>query len=1095
MRGAMRSRDRVERYVVAPSCVRPVAQALLPVFFSPSAAKPLLVVLPVLARASFACIALASVLLAACPCAHALDPALDVSQYAHTAWRVRDGFVTGAIGAIAQAPDGYLWLGTEFGLYRFDGVRAVPWQPPAGQQLPNSQIQRLMVSRDGTLWIGTMKGLASWGGGQLTRYPEIADRAIAALLEDREGTIWVGEWSGLPGGRLCAIRKGAVECYGTDGSLGWGALTMFEDSKGNLWVGGGVPPKFGFWHWKPGAPKFYSPGVGRSLVNCFAEDTDGGLLVGTSQGVMRLLDDKVKALPDALPRSMRGLTARSLRRDRDGGLWFGVFGGGLAHIHRGRTDVFTQSDGLSGNSVTAFFEDREGNIWVATDDGLDRFRNFAIPAWSARQGLAFSIGAAVLAGNDRAIWAGSLNSLRKLYEGEVTIYHQRTGTGAPPASPHVHEKVDRRLPQKFYSLFQDHNGRLWFSSPEGLGYLDREQFHPIPPFGTRVIYSLAEDPTGDLWVEDLENGLFRMRDERVTLHIRWDTIGHNDNGISLAVDHFHGGLCLGFSGGGVVYLKDGQVRASYSVSDGLGQGGVTDLRFGSRGTLWAATEGGLSRIREGHITTLASKDGLPCDKVHWSIEDDDHFVWLYMPCGLVRIARSDLDAWVSDPEHKVQPDVFDNSEGVRTVAYFGGFHPQASKAPDGRIWFGTMDGVGMIDPRHLPYNRLAPPVHIEQISADRKTYNAVFDVNDNAEEHLRLPPLIRDLQIDYTALSLVAPEKVRFRYKLEGWDRDWQDAGTRRQAFYSNLPPRNYRFRVTACNNSGVWNEAGTFLDFAVAPAYYQTIWFRSLSVAAFFALLWGLYHLRLRQLAQQFNMRMEARVSERTRIARELHDTLLQSFQGLLLRFQATTYLLPGRPEEARATLESAIDQAAKAITEGRDAVQGLRSSAFVTNDLACAITTLGQELASGETNANEAGFHVEVEGTPRDLHPILRDEVYRIAGEALRNAFKHAQAQRIEVEIHYDERQLRLRVRDDGKGIDAKHLNEDGRPGHFGLRGMRERAKLMGGKLTVWSELDSGTEVELRVPASRVYETSPARRRSWLAEKFSGKETETKP
>ena len=254
------------------------------------------------------------------------------------------------------------------------------------------------------------------------------------------------------------------------------------------------------------------------------------------------------------------------------------------------------------------------------------------------------------------------------------------------------------------------------------------------------------------------------------------------------------------------------------------------------------------------------------------------------------------------------------------------------------------------------------------------------------------------------------------------------------------------------------------------------------------------MYLYRLRQLAKEFNIRLEERVGERTRVARELHDTLLQSFQGLLLRFQAATNFLPGRPEEARKTLESTIDQAAQAITEGRDAVQGLRSSTKVTNDLACAITTLGQELAASETNPNAAEFHVEVEGTSRDLHPILRDEVYRIAAEAVRNAFKHAQAKRIEVEIRYDERQLRLRVRDDGKGIDAKHLKEEGRAGHYGLRGMRERAKLMGGKLTVWSELDAGTEVELRIPASRAYETSSARRRSWLAEKLSGKETERK-
>ena len=340
------------------------------------------------------------------------------------------------------------------------------------------------------------------------------------------------------------------------------------------------------------------------------------------------------------------------------------------------------------------------------------------------------------------------------------------------------------------------------------------------------------------------------------------------------------------------------------------------------------------------------------------------------------------------------------------------------------------------------------------------------------------------------ALSFVVPEKVQFRYKLEGWDRDWQDVGNRRPAFYTNLSPCKYRFRVSACNNSGVWNEAGAFLDFlwpGLLPNHVVPVVVRDRVLAI--ASGRGLSQLRLRQVAQQFNMRLEERVGERTRIARDLHDTLLQSFHGLLLRFQAATNLLPERPEEARKTLESAIDQAAQAITEGRDAVQGLRSSTVVTNDLAMAIGALSEELGCGETNPNCAEFDVEVEGTPRNLHPILRDEVYRIAGEAVRNAFRHAEAQRVEVEIRYDERQLRLRIRDDGKGIDAQHLKEGGRPGHFGMRGMRERANLMGGKLAVWSERGSGTEVELRIPASRAYETASARRRSWLAQKFAGK------
>ena len=381
----------------------------------------------------------------------------------------------------------------------------------------------------------------------------------------------------------------------------------------------------------------------------------------------------------------------------------------------------------------------------------------------------------------------------------------------------------------------------------------------------------------------------------------------------------------------------------------------------------------------------------------------------------------------------------------------------------------------MVDPAHLPHNVLRPAVHIEEVIADRRNYET--------SANLRLPPLVRDLQLNYTASSLVAPEKNQFRYKLEGHDRGWQNVGTRRQAFFSDLAPGNYRFRVVASNNSGLWNEEGAALDFSIAPAYWQTTWFRALCVTAILLVLWALYHLRLRQIAQAFNARLEERVAERTRIARDLHDTLLQSFQGLLLRFQTVHELLPQRPVDAKETLATAIDRTAQAITEGREAVQGLRASAVETNDLAMAITSLGEELAA-EAGADTSTGRVQVEGTARALHPIVRDEIFRIAGEALRNAFRHAGAKQIEVELRYDERQLRLRVRDDGKGIDLKFLSAEGRPGHFGLPGMRERAELIGGKLTVWSAPGSGTEIEFSVAAAWAYAEYAAPRGTWFGE-----------
>jgi signal transduction histidine kinase len=362
-------------------------------------------------------------------------------------------------------------------------------------------------------------------------------------------------------------------------------------------------------------------------------------------------------------------------------------------------------------------------------------------------------------------------------------------------------------------------------------------------------------------------------------------------------------------------------------------------------------------------------------------------------------------------------------------------------------------------------------VSIRSVVADAKNYSPF--------SHPNFPALTKNLEIDYAGLSLSIPERVRFRYKLGGWDKEWHEAGGHRAAFFTGLRPGTYSFRVVACNNDGVWNEEGATLDFVIAPAWFQTNWFYALCVAAFLTALWALYQLRVRQLHRQFAIGIEARVNERTRIAREIHDTLLQSFQALLLQFQRASNLLPTRPEDAKKNLDNAINQTSLAIAEGRDAVQGLRLSTLPDNDFVVAVRSLATEVAASiEPRNGCASVEVLVEGTPRRLRPLVRDEVYRITVEALRNAFRHAQAKRIEVEIHYDSHQFRLRVRDDGKGIEPQVLGTDGRPGHFGLSGMQERARLIGGTVELWSEAAHGTEIELTITGFRAYETRTGRR-----------------
>jgi signal transduction histidine kinase len=469
-------------------------------------------------------------------------------------------------------------------------------------------------------------------------------------------------------------------------------------------------------------------------------------------------------------------------------------------------------------------------------------------------------------------------------------------------------------------------------------------------------------------------------------------------------------------------------------------------------------------------------------RVSGLVETEAGELWVNGTSGAIRVPADELKKWLKDSEYGVSADRFDLQDGLPGLAEERWPEPSLVESSSGVLWFATNKAVAWIDPAKLggTRNRIPPPVFVNNVVDKGKMYSGTSGPLALAAKG--------NLEFNYTALSLAIPERVLFRYKLEGIDTDWQSAGTRRQAFYTYLPPGKYRFHVVACNNDGVWNEAGASLDFSVAPAYYQTTWFLAACIAAGLMVLTAAYQLRLRYVMQQFNMRLEERVGERTRIARDLHDTLLQSFQGVLMMFAALRNLIRNRPEEAVERLERLVEEAQQAISEGRDAVQGLRSSTVVANDLVRAITSLGEQLATEYPGASCPELRVQVEGSFRELALIVRDEVYRIACEAVRNACRHAQAGRIDVEIQYG-RCFRLRVRDNGKGIDPKLLDGDGRTGHYGLPGMYERAELAGGKLSVRSQPGSGTEIDLTIPAAIAYlKSSPGTRsasagkRKWI-------------
>jgi signal transduction histidine kinase/ligand-binding sensor domain-containing protein len=784
----------------------------------------------------------------------ALDTSRQISQYGHTAWRTEDGGFSGTPNAIAQTTDGYLWIGAQAGLMRFDGVRFVSWQPPEGSELPSSRINSLLGARDGSLWIGTSTGLARWRNGNLINYSD-ATGSIMAILEDRMGTIWIARANLSDAkGPLCKIIDTGVRCLGRDDGITVPyAVTLANDSLGNVWLAGALMVS----RWQTSSADTYVPaGLNPSEifngVQALAARPDGSVWVGLVHagkggGLQQLAQGTWR--PFVTPEfDGSTLEVTALLLDRESSLWIGTLNRGIYRIQGNMVEHFRSSDGLSGDavSVNGLFQDREGNIWIVTSKGIDNFHDLRVASFSTRQGLSADQVNSVLASRDGTVWIGNYN-LDAFRSGKITSIQQ--GNGLPG--------------RELTSLLEDRAGRLWVGVDQELSVYERGKFRKIhtgdgSPLGP--IRAMAQDVDGSIWAfawfPTNQYRLLRIQDLRIREEISSPRLPTPAN--TLAPDP-HGGVWLGLTSGGLARYRNGQMEF-FSFNHSSHDGPVHGLLVNSDASVLAATTSGLVGWQNGRVQSLTMRNGLPCDIIYALIFDRKATLWLYAACGLIAIPNAELQRWWKSPDTTVESrllDVFDGAQPMSTP-----FRPNASQSPDGRLWFANQNVVQMIDPDHLDRNLILPPVHVEEIIADHKSYAP--------RDGLRLPALTRDLEVHYTALSFVAPQKVRFRYKLEGRDSEWQDPGTRRQAFYANLSPGNYRFRVTASNNSGVWNEAGAFLDFSIAPAYYQTTWFRVTSVAALAVLLWMLYKLRVRSIQQHseqlalINAKLEAQIADR---------------------------------------------------------------------------------------------------------------------------------------------------------------------------------------------------------------------------------------
>jgi signal transduction histidine kinase/ligand-binding sensor domain-containing protein len=983
-----------------------------------------------------------------CGAAAALSPDLTIKELHHTAWGPSQGAPLGGGVALAQTNDGYLWMAGPSGLFRFDGIAFERVELPHDPKLSSLSLCSAFAPRGGGLWVGfTFGGAALLKDGRWQVFG-VADGFPRGspwkFAETSDASLWVATTSDLA--RFDGTRWKAVGSQ--MGLVAGGNPILFVDSQGTIWAGGGNSLFFlrsGERQFRKQPVTVPTPWADGSM----AESGAGTVWLNAGFDLVPVAQNPPPATPGE---SSRG----GLVFDHDGTLWASVDGlHRIAHAEREAlgtpvhiediADAYVDADGLTSRTVFAFLVDREGNVWVATTNGLDRFSEPSLksPLQSA-ENLKL-VPTIVVAGVAPADDAGGL----WVTNGVDAVVHYQNGRMSPPV---IRQRVD--------SLIRAADGTVWFGGENALwserqGHLNSV----VAPGPGRITQALAQDKSGGLWASLGLAGLFRLKDGAWT---RYGGIAALSRSwvITIARDR-RDRLWFSYPDGRVVVL-DGDRVATYGVPDGLQIGNVMAIYSGRIGH-WFGGEFGLARLDGERFHSVLSAPELPLEGITGIVETADGDLWLNGRSGITHIAATELQRSRLDPAYRVRGATLGASDGVIGSAAMLRPLPTAIEAGDGKLWFATSGGIYGIDPARRAHNRVPPPVLIRALNVAGRTIEPISG--------LTLPIYTTAVRFDYAGLSLTAPEKVRYRYRLDGVDTGWRDLSAAPQALYTNLRPGHYVFRVIAANNDGVWNESGASLAFAIPPAFVQTRWFIALCVISGVAAVWALVRLRIHQVRRRLEQRMEDRLNERIRISRELHDSLLQGFQGLMFRLQAVRQFLPERPGDAAKSLDSAMQVGDQAIGEGRDAVQNLRSASFDDGDLATSLSALGTELGAGIDPSSKPEYRLVVEGRPRVLTAVARNEAYRIAREAVCNAYQHAKARRVETEVTFGNADLTIRVRDDGIGVDPQILACGQRPGHWGLPGMRERSESFGGHLHVWSEGNAGTEVELRIPAGIAY------------------------
>ena len=956
-------------------------------------------------------------------------------------WTTEQGLPGDTVKAITQTRDGYLWIGTQAGISRFDGVRFTVFDQTNVKELRSNECSVLLEGKEGELWIGTVGGgLTKYQGGKFTTYGQsegLASEAVNGLYEDRSGRLFITSY-----GKVTVREKGQFTIVNPPDSVIY-AYPFFDDDEGRVWTFNSS----GLSYNSSGALSFYKDGkftAGKDAESQFPLKVNRSFYpfrsrAGTfwthqrdDDSVAHFQNGHTNVSPFGLPKNESMVRAAE---DSSGTLWLG------SSLHK----IYCWSDGhltevaIEDNayltSIFTIYPDREGNVWIGSNDGLRKLKSRAFDAYSTAEGLSNERCWTIFEDSRGDIWIGTDIGLNRWRNGKFDSFH----------------KSDGLVGESVISIAEDKEGQLWMATTGGLGSFKDGQFksyHKEDGLLDNNVRSVYVDRDGRLWVGSVgglqlfENGVFKSYTTRE---------GLSQNGIMSTFQDSSGALWVQTTNG-LNRFRNGRFEV-FRKENGLSSNIVISAIEGNDGVVWFGTlGGGVVRFKNEKFAAITNAAGLPDDTITRILMDDQGDLWMGCLRGVFRVTQQELNAVADGKQSSVTCVLYGKADGILSTDISGGPQPAGWRTNDGRMMFPTAKGIVVVDPRKLLRNSIKPPVFIEDFVVDKSRTKLVNGVS--------LPAGSRGLEFQYTGLSFVHSDRVKFKYMLEGWDHEWVDAGERRVAFYTNLPPGDYTFRVIAANNDGVWNEEGASLSFVLRPYFFQTMWFLFLCAAALVATGWAVYRLRLKQLKREF----EAVLTERNRIARELHDSLAQGFTSVSMQLEATSAKLLTAPDSARDHLNQARLLVRGSLAEARRTVRDLRSEHLEGADLGMALKKVAHQLMSG----TDTKIDVRSNGQLSGLSDQVEGALLRVGQEALTNAIKYARASQIDVNINRSGGKLELTITDNGCGFDPQSGIKSSNGGGFGLPGMKERIAQIGGRLLIESSVGKGTSIFASVPVS---------------------------